>query len=314
MFIQAGGHQLIKVVDDNKCVVKPTKNKELKFYQKTLLNSCPELKPYVPKFYSGGRIENMKHLFSEAEYDIIKKKRYKRFIKVENLLNRIPLRTENIPCDNLPKIYEEPNNITIMNDSSFIIIDIKLGKIHWKSCASQENIIECQRRNLGSTMDNYAIRLDGFAAKQNGQINRLTKEECRLFTIEKIKEVLSVLTDEDKLVVSDWLKDLSRVLEKSKVNIYGPSILILKETNGMMGDIGCSSNSSNINVKLIDFTTYEKCDQFKFSKKVKVLGALTKKEAKRMRKFLIQDNKIDMLHNMHNDILVAIDSLINLLN
>jgi hypothetical protein len=279
MFIQAGGHQLIKVTDNGRCIVKPTKKKELKFYQKTLMQTCPELIPFIPKFFIGGRIEKLKEIFSEEEYDIITKKNYKRFIKTENLLN--------------------------ISESQFCIIDIKLGKIHWKSSASDENIQECQKRNHGSTMDIYGLRLDGFVEKDNDQLIRLTKEECRLVTIEKIKEVLTVLTVEDKIVVSKWLTNLHNVIQNSQINIYGPSILILKD-------------SKSINVKLIDFTTYEKCvvnKQFVFSQD-NDSGPLRKPKngAKRMRKFLVRYNKLNLLQDMHNDILFSLRSLINLLN
>ena len=282
MFIQAGGHQLIKVVDDGKCIVKPTKNNELKFYQKKLQGLCPELKAFIPKFFDGGRIENIKDLFSEEEYEIITKKSYKRYIKIENLLNT--------------------------SQDEFCIIDIKLGKFHWKSCASDDNIKECQKRNAGSIMNEYGIRLDGFVKKENDSLVRFSKEECRVMSIEKVKEILAVLTMEEKHFISKWILDLQATIQHCNVNMYGPSVLILKSESG-------------INVKLIDFTTHEKCvinKQFEFSKNNDAPDKNTrkqqKKEEKRMRKFLVRYNKLDLLKTMHDDILYSLESLFKLLN
>ena len=281
MFIQAGGHQLIKVVDGGKCIVKPTKNNELKFYQKKLQVLCPELKEFVPKFFEGGRIDKIKELFSEEEYEIITKKSYKRFIKIENLLDT--------------------------SEHNFCIIDIKLGKFHWKSCASDENIKECQKRNAGSIMNEYGIRLDGFVKKQDDNITRFSKEECRIMPIEKVEEVLNVLNRDDKAFISEWISNLRSTIERSCVNMYGPSVLILKDKNG-------------IKVKLIDFTTHETCvvnKQFHFLKSKEKpnqhLKKQQKKEEKRMRKFLVRYNKLDLLRTMHDDISFSLASLLKLL-
>ena len=299
MFVQAGGHQLIKTDTDNtynaNTVYKPTKKKELKFYKKHL-NTYPELKPFLPTYYKGGRIEQLKHMVSTEEFDTIINKRYSRYVQVENV--------------SFSKLK--------------FIIDIKLGSIHWKSSASKNNVKECLCRNIDSIMSKYLFRLDGFV--ENVPINnnnndscgdcgdsdnndnieykeiRYSKEECRLMSIDDIKQILGRLTLEDITYVCEFIDKLRIVLDKAPFNLYGPSILIVKSFDGQL------------NIKLIDFTTYERLDksnnsskQSKLSKNVdKVDEKVDKKLHKTMRKALI---KTELLNNMHYNILLSLDSL-----
>jgi hypothetical protein len=111
--------------------------------------------------------------------------------------------------------------------------------------------------------------------------------------IGQVRDLLYKLSTEDRLVLSNWIQDLHAVLKDININIYGPSILIIKGNN-------------ELKIRLIDFTTYEKYiinKQFQFKHKTH------KKEQKRMRKFLVRYNKLDALKTMHDDIL---DSLISL--
>jgi hypothetical protein len=123
------------------------------------------------------------------------------------------------------------------------IIDIKLGKIHWKSTDSNETIREHQLRNANSVINKHFFRLDGFIL--NDEI-KYDKDTCRNLSFNAIEDLFKKCNFSNKEIeyIIGWISSLKDVLEILPVNIYGPSILIIK-------------SQSKLNIKLIDFSTYE---------------------------------------------------------
>lgn len=215
---QAGGHQLIHKYKN--LTIKPTKKSEVDFYNEIVQNHCKDLKDFIPHFEGYGLIDDpeIKNLFSNEENETITTKKYTHYIKLQDLL----------------KDHEEENKC---------IVDIKLGKIHWKSTDSKETIQEHQIRNAKSIINKHFFRLDGFVL--NNEIN-YDKDHCRNLSFSEIKNLFKMcnFSKEEIKYIIDWIVALKDTLENLPVNIYGPSILIIK-------------SSSKIVVKLIDFATYE---------------------------------------------------------
>lgn len=214
---QAGGHQLIHKYKN--LTIKPTKLSEVIFYNEIMPKYCKELKDFIPQFEGYGNISEpeIRSLFSDEEYDIIISKKYTHYIKLHNLITE----NENTEC----------------------IIDIKLGKIHWKSTDSTETIREHQIRNANSIINKHFFRLDGFILNDSISYD---KNACRNLKKKEIKELFTKcdFSKQDIEYIIGWVGKLKDVLSNLPVNIYGPSILIIK-------------SQSNLNIKLIDFATHE---------------------------------------------------------
>jgi len=132
--------------------------------------------------------------------------------------------------------YIELENLVLKNNVD--IIDLKLGSIHWLSTATQKDIDATKTRNKLSIIDNYKFRLDG-AIVDNVKYE---KELCRNMTIREVTNVLKQIKNLHKL--KEWIDELLLVLPSIDLNIYGPSILLVV-------------NDDYVNIKLIDFTSYE---------------------------------------------------------
>ncbi|MCJ7637987.1 MAG: inositol polyphosphate kinase family protein, partial [Nitrososphaeraceae archaeon] len=155
--LQAGGHQLIKIKDNK--IIKPTRLGEVEFY-KEYLPKYPELCEFVPKYYGFDLIGDIRDLFTDKEYQIITEKKYDYYIELENLLD--------------------------MSRDIKLILDVKLGSIHWRKNELEKTIENCKLRNKNSTTTKYGFRLDGVIYDNQ----RYTKEEYRNMTIMQIVNML----------------------------------------------------------------------------------------------------------------------------
>ncbi len=209
--LQAGGHQLIK--SNGTSIIKPTRQTEVEFY-KNYLPKYPELHNFLPKFYNSGLIEEKKALFTDDEYKIIIEKKYNYYIELENLLDGF--------------------------ENNTYIFDIKLGSIHWKKDTPEKEIESCKLRNKNSTTGKYGFRLDGVIIDNN----KYTKDHCRNMSIDKIIDVLSLMENAQIEKIKVWIKNLSNIIGKINLNLYGPSLLIIISNN-------------NMKIKLIDFTVFD---------------------------------------------------------
>jgi len=222
---QAGGHNLIKHRDG--VIYKPTKKMEYIFYAE-LLSVYTELSEFTPKFYGGGTIDaiiGIPLLFTDDEIRLIREKKYTHYIKLENLL--------------------ASDTTTASKTASGIVLDIKLGTIHWKTTTNSKKIKAMKLRNTNSVIDQMRFRLDGYIAKLTGK--HMFKEECRALSKTQVLDVFrDSLTVENIEYINGWLDRLSNVLltHVTLLNIYGPSVLII-------------ITDSRVECKLIDFTSYE---------------------------------------------------------
>ena len=214
MMYQAGGHQLIKT--DGDCIIKATKLSEVEFYLEHM-NKDSLLYDFAPKLYGYGLIDTIKEIFSDTEYNTIIEKEYTHYIKLENIIKSV--------------------------DNAHIIIDIKLGSIHWVSTTGLNKVDECKKRNAKSTTLVHKFRLDGYIS--NNIIYH--KEMCRNMDISAIKTLINSIGDKNIKKLYDWINQLITALNKTYVNMYGPSILIVVNTI-----------TDDMSIKLIDFTVHEK--------------------------------------------------------
>jgi len=191
-------------------LIKPTKLSEVEFYS-VYLKRITKLSKFLPKFYGSGLTTDIKDMFTETEYQTILEKKYTHYIMLENLITM-------------------PMNI----------IDLKLGSVHWRSDASEETIRNHKVRNQLSIIEKYKFRLDGAIIDQS----TYHKDDCRNMPIEKITNIISDVPKHHIPTINSWIAKLSKLLSKTDLNIYGPSMLIIY-------------NTTNITIKLIDFTTYE---------------------------------------------------------
>jgi hypothetical protein len=207
---QAGGHRLLKktayVVPT---IVKPTRETELTFYQ----NPPTSLIPYIPRFYGGGVIEDVREHFSEAEWDVIIAKKYTHYILLENLVTEI--------------------------SPALSIVDIKLGSIHWKTDEDPKIIENHQTRNEKSLTASHKWRLDGAY-----YVCDFNKDECRNFVIEQVDSIMMIFNKVEIDIIIGHIDKLIGALCNTNVDIYGPSLLLVKTSN-------------LLRVMLIDFAIFE---------------------------------------------------------
>lgn len=207
-FPQAGGHKLMTKISKN-TVIKPTTASEVSFY----IKANKELQTFLPTVYMSCPLSYVISMFSPSKLTKIIEKGYREVLIMEN--------------------------ITSFQDE--FILDIKLGKIHWTSQASANTINDHLERNKNSLTEKQQFRLDGAFIKN---VLSLNKEDCRNFTLQQVSRVLSCLSIATKVQLSTWIDQLIDTLKKSKVGIYGPSILI-------------SGSNKSPRFTLIDFSVHD---------------------------------------------------------
>jgi hypothetical protein len=248
IMFQAGGHQLIKrSPNDYNILFKPTKYKEVLFYENinnlddddtsTVSYSLDQyddyelylqdtlkiasrislfnLKKFIPTYYGYGLIKDISHMYTLEEIKNMEQNDYIYYVKLGCILSK-----------------DEENNENIL------ILDIKLGSIHYESTTSYDDIQERSKRNENSIMNECQFRIDGFI---HGKTLK-SKEQCRNMTLEEVINIFKNIKNISLLL--KWLNKLENTLKYLSLSIYGPSILII-QTN------------DRIHIRLIDFAVHE---------------------------------------------------------
>lgn len=188
-FPQAGGKGLLKMRD---LVMKPTRESEFRFY----CNPPLALRDFIPKFYGGGFIGQVRHEFSDAEFQVCINKGYTHYILLENLIT------------NLQQVD---------------IVDIKLGSVHWIKTEDPVIIESHHMRNANSLTTSHKWRIDGVYTHA-----KYTKEECRNFSTDQADSILLVFNKIEIDIIIRFINMLIDALYHTDLYIYGPSLLIVK--------------------------------------------------------------------------------------